>query len=153
MMRRVLAFLLLLGPAAIPALGQIPTPVPPTSIDVLVIAPGTSDPTTAPALATSRTLVAAGGAMCGQPALTTIPVGNPTIAEIDDPFVGGGLKCRLAIPVGLPNGVNYRTVAVANGTCAGAPCSSGRSLVGAPPFAIAGTPAPPAVPTGLVVRP
>lgn len=138
---------------AAPASAQVPTPVPPTSIDVIVIAPGTSDPNTAPALATSRTLVAAGGAMCNQVPLTTIPVGNPTIAEIDDPFAGPAVKCRLAIPVGLPNGVNYRAVAVANGVCAGVPCSSARSLVGVPPFAIAGIPAPPVVPTGLAVKP
>ncbi len=151
--RRLIALTAWLGLGAAPVCAQVVTPVGPTSIDVLILAPGTSDPTTAVPVATRNTLIAAGGAMCGQAALTTVVTTNPTIAEIDDPFVGGGLKCRLAIPIGLANGVGYRAVVVANGSCSGVPCSSARSPVGVPTFPISGTPAPPAVPTTLVVKP
>ena len=151
MCARMIALLLVF--VAAPAVAQVATPVVPTSIDVLILAPGTSDPTVAPAVATRNTLVAAGGAMCGQVALTTVVTTNPTIAEIDDPFVGGGLKCRLAIPIGLANGVGYRAVAIANGSCSGVVCSSPRSAVGVPTFPIIGIQVSPAVPTTLAVRP
>ncbi len=152
-MRRL--FLLLVAVAlAAPVAAQVATPVLPTSVDVLILASGSLDPATAPALAQRNTPIAAGGPMCGLPAAVGAAVTtNPTLVEFDDPFVGGGLKCRAAIPVGLPNGVGYRAVAVAHGVCNGVPCASARSLVGVPVFPISGTQASPAVPTGVVVRP
>jgi len=138
---------------AIAASAQVATPVLPTSIDVLILAPGTSDPATAPALAQRNTIIAPGGTTCGLPPATGIVTTNPTIVEFDDPFVGGGLKCRAAIPIGLPNGTAYRAVVVANGICNGLPCASARSLVGVPTFPISGTQVSPAVPTGLAVKP
>lgn len=124
-----------------------------TSADVLVL-PATGDPVTIAPMATRNTVVSATSASCNQAAMAVgpTPLINPTNGEIDDPF-NAGRKCRLAIPVGLPNGTGYRAVALFRATCDGVACQSPRSAVGVPPFDIAGTPALPAAPTGLAVRP
>ena len=138
---------------AVTASAQVAAPVLPNSVDVLILAPGTTDPATAPVLAQRTTIIAPGGTTCGLQPATGIVTTNPTLVEFDDPFVGGGLKCRAAIPTGLPNGTGYRAVVVAHGICSGVPCASARSLVGVPTFPISGIQASPAVPTGLVVKP
>lgn len=143
---------LLLFIAASAVFAQVATPVLPTSADVLVI-PALGDPTTVAPIAVRNTPVSA--ALCNQAALPAGPLSpliNPATVEVDDPFTVGR-KCRLAMPVGLPNGAGYRAVAVFNGLCGTSPCSSSRSLVGIPPFDIVGIQASPAVPTTPAVRP
>lgn len=134
---------------------QVATPAIPTSVDVLVL-PATGDPAsslTVP-LGIRTTVIGLTAPACNQPA---VPVGptpliNPSTVEIDDPFTAGR-KCRLAMPIGLPNGTGYRAVTVFFATCNGTPCPSDRSLVGAPFFDLAGIPVRPAAPTSVVVRP
>lgn len=147
----VLIFALLTAPAW----AQTPTLALPTSADVMVI-PSTGDPITIAPIATRNTLVSP--ALCNltpSPAGALSPLINPTGAEVSDPFLppSSGRVCRLAMPVGVPNGTGYRAVAVFNADCSGVPCSSPRSLVGIPPFDIVGTRVPPAAPTTPAVRP
>jgi hypothetical protein len=136
------------------ASAQTPTPAVPTSLELIVVSP-TGDPQTLPPLGTRSTPISA--ASCNLPGLPTppTPLVNPTVGEVSDPFlpVGSGRFCRGSLPTGLPNGVSYRAVATFTGDCGGAPCTSGRSLTGVPPFNLAGTALPPAAPTSLGVRP
>jgi hypothetical protein len=151
-------FRCLLGAAfvlvALPAFAQVSTPAVPTSMDLIVIAP-TGDKDTLPPIGTRTTPVSA--ASCNLPPLPAppSPLVNPTVGEVSDPFLplGSGRFCRGALPTGLPNGTNYRAVATFAGDCGGSPCASGRSLVGVPPFNLAGPALPPASPTNLGVRP
>lgn len=146
------------------AWAQLPPDTIPTSATVLVLPP-TGDPVTTPAIAngTLTTPIAAGSALCNQAALP-VPTGsvtNPTIFEVDDPFIGGR-KCRLPVPTGLANSgaAGYRGVVFFTApTCTlsgvvTAPCPGPRSAIGLPsPFFVSGPLAPPVTPTGLGIRP
>jgi len=132
---------------------QVPSPMVPTSISVLIIAP-TGDPVTLPAIGAAMVVPIGVALNCNQagsppPAL---PLINPTKWEVDDPFTAGRV-CKGTMPVGLPNGSNYRAVATFSGLCDGSPCTTPRSLVGAPPFTLQGPQVPGAGPSGLGVRP
>ena len=144
----VLAFVLV----SVPAWAQVPSVSVPTGVDVLVIA-AAGDPVTLPALATRSTPI--GAALNCNLAATPAPVGtlgNPSTWELEDPFTAGRV-CRGPFPTGVPNGVGYRAVAVFTATCDGVPCASPRSLVGVPPFTLAGPQTPPAAPRTLGLRP
>lgn len=138
---------------ASPAFAQVATPAIPTSVDVLVL-PATGDPASSLTVPLGIRTTVIPGTVCNQAALPVgpTPLINPSIVEIDDPFTAGR-KCRLAMPIGLPNGTGYRAVTVFFATCNGTPCPSDRSLVGAPFFDLAGIPVRPAAPTSVVVRP
>jgi hypothetical protein len=137
------------------ASAQTPTPAVPTSVELMIVAP-TGDPQTLPALGTRSTPISAATCNLAAPPPPPVPLVNPQNGWVDDPFlpVGSGRFCRGLIPTGLPNGNQYRLVATFTGDCGGSPCvSPARSLVGVPPFNLAGTTLPPVVPSGLVVRP
>lgn len=149
---------------------QSTTPALPTSVDIVVL-PATGDPATVAPLGVRTTVIATvnattgvvtSNAQCGRAPTTgpTTPIMNPTLAEFDDPFTAGK-KCVAPLPVGLPDGTGYRTVGVLTApscqpTAGGplvSPCPSPRSQVGVPPFTVASARTPPAVLTGLAVRP
>lgn len=138
---------------AVSAYGQTPTPVPPQTADLIVIA-AVGDPATLPSLGTRTTTVAAGAPNCNQLPVTVIPspLINPLLAQVEDPFNGNTKRCNLQMPVGLPNVTGLRAVATYSGMCNGVPCTGPRSAV-SNPFDIAGTQVPPVAPTGLGVRP
>ncbi len=144
--RCVCALLVILASAA-PLHAQ--TPELPTSVDVLVL-PATGDPVTTAPIATRNTAIGASLncnlAATGAPA---VPLINPGQVEFDDPFTSGRV-CHVPLPAAIPDGVNYRAVAVALGASGR---SSARSAVAVPPFSISTATGPPAVLTHLGVRP
>lgn len=157
-MRSASVLLALLLCSAAVAHAQTPLPATPTSVDILVLPPG-SDPATAAPIATLNTPISASqGCNLNGPAAPPVPLVNPTAAFFDDPF-NAGRFCRAAMPSGLPVGQNYIAVAqLVAPTCMVnnitlTPCPSLRSAVGTPPFSIQPILSRPAVPTNLVVRP
>lgn len=159
-MKKLLVCLFLLIP--VPLLAQTPTPAIPSSVDILVLPPG-SDPATAAPVGTRNTPIGATLPNCNiatLPAPGPTPLVNPTKAYFDDPFAGHtGRFCQVDMPTGLPNNTGYIAVAVAkadsctvNGSTI-TPCPSPRSLVGVPPFNIQPVLTPPAGLINLVIRP
>jgi hypothetical protein len=146
---------------AVPLRAQSIIPAVPTAGEIFVIA-ATGDPNVLPIIALQATPIAAGSANCSQPALPppTLPLQNPSQAEVDDPFQPANLNlhCRLVMPAGVANGLQYRAVSVftaPNCTVNGvvqSPCISARSVVGIPPFDIVAIVGPPLVPTNLNVK-
>lgn len=138
------------------ARAQTPVPALPTSVDVLVLPGGTSDPLTTVMLASRNTLLP--GTVCNRAASPPppLPLINPRFVEINDEF-NVGRVCQLPLPIGLPNGSGYRTVAIFNSTCdtatGPAPCSGPQSAVGAPFFDITAIRGRPVAPTALAVKP
>ena len=156
-MRTAYALLLLLATAAV-SRAQTPTPAIPTSVDILVLPPG-SDPATAAPIATLNTPISSTqGCNLNAPAAPPTPLVNPTAAFFDDPFTVGRF-CRAAMPSGIPVGQNYIAVAqliaptCMNGGITLTPCPSLRSAVGTPPFSIQPILSRPVTPMHLVVRP
>lgn len=150
--RTAFALLLALASSRL-AVAQVPAPVLPTGVDVLVL-PLTGDPTMIAPIAIRSTPISA-TVNCNLPLSPAppLPLINPGAAEFDDPFTPGK-KCRVPLPALVPNG-DYRGVVVltAPGACPLTPCVSGRSGVGVPNFTLAGAPLPPAVATGLGFKP
>lgn len=141
------------------ARAQTPTPAIPTTVDVLVLPPG-SDPATAQAVATRTTPIGV-AQNCGvvtRPGDPALPLINPTMVYFDDPFTAGRF-CTAPLPTGLPPAANYIAIAIAKApTCIVnnvtlTPCPSARSGVASPPFTIQSILTPPAALTNLVVRP
>lgn len=131
---------------------QVPAPVIPTGIDVMIIAPS-ADPVTAAPVAVRSTPISA--TLNCNLAATPAPVGtllNPTQLEFDDPFTPGRV-CRVPIPNGLPNAAGYQAAALLTATCNGSPCMSIRSLPDGLPFNLAGPQLPPVAPRTLGLRP
>jgi hypothetical protein len=146
----VAALLLVLLPWSVRA--QQSSPMVPTSLEILIIAP-TGDPNTLPAIAMRSTPISAGlnCNLAASPA-AGLPLINPTAGEVTDPFTPGRV-CRVPLPPSVPNGSNYRAVATFSGLCDGGPCTTARSAVGVPPFNLAGPQVPGAAPTSLGLRP
>ncbi len=139
---------LLLGRAPT-ASAQTTTPAVPTAVTLTIIA-ATGDPVTLPAIASQTTAISAAAVVCNQAPsnpVAGVPV-NPSVFAVDDPFTAGR-ECRVAGPLGLPNGT-FRAVSTFSGTCTAGPCTSARSVVALPgPFLIQGTIGPPSAPQDL----
>lgn len=138
---------------AVPAAAQTTQPATPTSVDILVL-PATGDPLTVAPLGTRNTVISATASVCNlaASAAPTTPLINPTSAEFADPFTAGRV-CKVPMPTGLPNGADYRAVAVFNApACDVTPCRSPRSAVGVPSFTVAPILTIPVTPTNLAIR-
>ena len=146
--RLILAALVIGVPAVVWA--QVPVPAVPVSVDILIL-PAVGDPVTTPPIAVRNTPLSLASAVCNLPALAPgpVPLVNPTQADFDDPFTPGRF-CRALLPIGLPNGVGYRAVAVFKATGS---ADSDRSAVGVPPFTLLGPTVKPAAPTSVGIKP
>lgn len=139
---------------------QTPGVAVPTSVDVLVLPPG-SDPVSGTAVATRNTTIGPTTPNCNIVALPVpgpSPLVNPTHAYFDDPF-NVGRFCFGDMPQGLAAGNGYFAVVVAkadqctvNGSTV-LPCPSPRSIAATPPFNIQAVLNPPATPMHPVLRP
>lgn len=159
MKKLLLAFLVVaIYPTIVVA--QTTQPVIPVSMEILVIAPN-ADPATAGSVASRTTPIGATSANCNiatVPAPGPSPLVNPTAYFVNDPF-NSGRFCRGDMPVGVPNGIGYQSVAifvapscVISGSTV-SPCPSVRSTAGSPLFNIQPVQARPVAPTPPEVRP